>query len=99
MFSGACTKGSTDTEELFGADGTGRTPVLNDTDISMRTFSVNELIEGSSLERLVGKEITDLLEVRMAYPQILAKEAKTGKQMTTSEIVDEDQWNSHKKWQ
>ena len=89
LFSGAGTKGSTNTDELFGSDGTGRTPVLNDTDISMRTFSVNELIEGSSLERLVGKDITDLTEVRVAYPNILAKEAKTGKQMTASEIVDE----------
>ena len=89
LFSGAGTKGSTNTDELFGADGTGRTPVLNDTDISMRTFGVNELIEGSSLERLVGKEIADLTEVRVAYPNILAKEAKTGKQMTSSEIIDE----------
>ena len=87
LFSGAGTKGSTDPNELLGELGGNKT--LNDTDISMRTFSVNELIEGSSLERLVGKEVTDLIEVRLAYPNILAKEAKTGKQMSSYEIVDE----------
>lgn len=87
LFSGGGTKGSADTNELFG--DLANKNVLSDTDLSMRTFSVDDIVEGSALEKLVGKDIKDLIEVRMAHPNILAKEKINKRQMSTSEIIDE----------
>ena len=72
-------KGSQDTSELYNGETLGLQDKLD------RTYSVDELINGSSLERLVGKDVLDKTQIRLVFPNILAGE-KTGSRLTTRQI-------------